>query len=172
MKPFEEEAETTILRAIEKQDKEREKLKEEDRYTQGILQGVPAEAVHLFGDVIDEDEHNESNQRTISGAPSKRDVIRSMSPTTKPPALKDIVHRMQMMKMMSQKANFMKTEPTENPREELKDPESLQMIGESEEEEEFDVDGNNIQGSQRKTNHVKTFYRKFCSPCFYLTNFF
>lgn len=171
VKPFEEEAETTILRAIEKQDKEREKLKEEDRYTQGILQGVPAEAVHLFGDVIDEDEHNESNQRTISGAPSKRDVIRPMSPTTKPPALKDIVHRMQMMKMMSQKANFMKTEPTENPREELKDPESLQMIGESEEEEEFDVDGNNIQGSQRKTNHVKTFYRKFCSPCFYLTNF-
>jgi hypothetical protein len=78
VKPFEEEAETTILRAIEKQDKERERLKEEVRYTQGILQGVPAEAVHLFGDVINEDEHNESSQITISSAPSKSDVIRPM----------------------------------------------------------------------------------------------
>lgn len=78
VKPFEEEAETTILRAIEKQDKEREKLKDEDRYTQGILQGVPVEAAHLFSDVINDDEHIESNQRRISSAPSKRDVIRPM----------------------------------------------------------------------------------------------
>jgi hypothetical protein len=78
VKPFEEEAETTILRAIEKQDKEREKLKDEDRYTQGILQGVPVEAAHLFSDVINDDERIESNQRRISSAPSKRDVIRPM----------------------------------------------------------------------------------------------
>lgn len=78
MKPFEEEAETTILRAIEKQDKEREKLKDEDHYTQGILQGVPPEAAHLFSDEINHDEHFESNKRNISSAPSKRVVIRPM----------------------------------------------------------------------------------------------
>jgi hypothetical protein len=78
VKPFEEEAETTILRAIEKQDKEREKFKEEDGYKQGILEGVPAEAIHLFGDVINDDKHDGSNQRTIPNALSKRDMIRPM----------------------------------------------------------------------------------------------
>jgi hypothetical protein len=76
---------------------------------------------------------------------------------------------MQMMKMMSEKANFMKSEQSQKQVQDMKDPESLQVIGES--DEDFDSDDVAIQGSQRQSNHVKSFYRKFCSPCYYLTTF-
>lgn len=74
-----------------------------------------------------------------------------------------------MMKMMSQKNNLTKTQQSVKHIEDTKDPESLQKIGES--EEEFDANGDDIQSSHRQSNHIKTFYRKFCSPCYYLTNF-
>lgn len=56
IKPFEEEAESTILRAIEKQDKERlrqmdlEANPDNSDQKYGILIGVPSEAIHLFSD--------------------------------------------------------------------------------------------------------------------------
>lgn len=49
-----------------------------------------------------------------------------------------------------------------------KDPESLQVLREPEDES----DDNNIRKEiRRQTNHLKTFYRNFCMPCYSLTNF-
>lgn len=80
IKPFEEEAESTILRAIEKQDKERLKRIEleanpdnsDQKY--GILIGVPSEAIHLFSDDNIIEDH-QSDIKLDSRSPESGDSL-------------------------------------------------------------------------------------------------
>jgi hypothetical protein len=166
--PFEEEAENTILRAIEAFDLQKE---EESRNgtrdtSLGILTGVPAEAIHLFS----------STPLTANGtlvAPEHIDA--PLDPTCKPPGMTEIVQRMRMIKMRNSRHLNVTDDNvgTENNCILItRDPESLQRMNSSDESSYESNSGKEYKSSIRQTsNHVKSLYRRFCNPCYSLTSF-
>jgi hypothetical protein len=166
--PFEEEAENTILRAIEAYDQQKEEeYKNGTRDTSlGILTGVPAEAIHLFSDPI--------NDHKTLVAPVKMDI--SLEPTDKPPEMRDIVQRMRMMKMRNSRHLNIKDDNdiciVNDPISNIQDPESLQRMNSSEESSyNSDVGRERKPSIRQSSNHVKSYYRRFCNPCYSLTSF-
>ena len=166
--PFEEEAESTILRAIEAYDQQKEEeynIGTRDT-SLGILTGVPAEAIHLFS--------NPSNDHETCIATKQLDP--PSESIGNPPGMTEIVNRMRMIKMRNSRHLNIKSDDICNETNEIyniKDPESLQRIKLSDESSYQSDMETECKPSirQKSSNHVKSYYRRFCNPCYSLTSF-
>jgi hypothetical protein len=168
--PFEEEAESTILRAIEAYDqqKQEEECKIGTRDTSlGILTGVPAEAIHLFS-------HSFNDHETFIATKQFDTPSESIG---NPPGMTEIVNRMRMIKMRNSRHLNIKSDNTcDNTNEisNMKDPESLQRIksfDESSYQSDMETECKASIRQQSSNQHVKSYYRRFCNPCYSLTSF-
>jgi hypothetical protein len=111
--PFETEAETTILHAIEQAEKKRSfvtipSIEDRDK----ILKAIPAESLHLFGeDFLDEDENppNVFSLRSIDEAAANKDALLSpmSQDVVKPPLVKfsNAVKKVQMVQNLKRGPN-------------------------------------------------------------------
>jgi hypothetical protein len=175
--PFETEAETNILRAIEEKEREDEESCNKDEKIPALLAGVPSHAVHLFENVLDQNKNNGNHPG--ENAKSSASIARPFEPTkTARPSLRDVAERMRMMQMVANMKSEQKSstgidmmangteEPVLDDSAIHRDPESLETP-----ESSIHRTSSNNNASGKETHRAKTFYRRRCVPCYTFTSF-
>lgn len=174
--PFETEAETNILRAIEEKEREEEESCNKDEKMPALLAGVPSHAVHLFENVLDQ--HKNNGCHPGENAKSSASIARPFEPTkTARPSLRDVAERMRMMQMVANMKSEQKSttgvdmangteEPVLDDSAIHRDPESLETP-----ESSIHRTSSNNNASGKETHRAKTFYRRRCVPCYTFTSF-
>ena len=178
--PFETEAETTILRAIEYNEKARQEeyaLDDPEKTTTApsILAGVPASAMHLFDQVFQEPKRPEQFVNREQAAVSPLEPTRTATPS-----LKDIASRMRMMQMATKNKSVRNLNGT-NRQEDADnvasgddvDPESLTHLNQTGDMEGSDHSGNQSGSitAAKESGRSKSVYRRYCVPCYTFTSF-
>jgi hypothetical protein len=179
--PFETEAETNILRAIEEKEREEEEIYKGEKIP-ALLAGVPSHAVHLFDHVLSSSEQQGGNREIATPSGDATTNSRPGSPVVRPfepiktakPSLKDVAERMRIMQMVANIKSEAKRPVVDGNgnAEHISDDSGMNRDPESLETPDSSIHrSNSNNASGKETHRAKTFYRRRCVPCYTFTSF-